>query len=81
MGWANCENNAGRMVGYAIRAHCDNKKCEQQIDRGLAYVCGGMHDGGDHGCGGYFCYEHLVITDVGQLCTTCALKHPDKEES
>jgi len=74
MGWANCTNGAGRAVGYAIEAECDHKDCDAQIDRGLAYVCGGMHDGGEHGCGGYFCYYHLVIglCPDGQLCVECA---------
>jgi hypothetical protein len=41
-------------------------------------VCGGMHDGGEHGCGGYFCAGHLSYSFRGedeemspQLCAGC----------
>ena len=75
MGWAGPMPNAeGRMVGYAVEATCDADHCDAKIDRGLAYVCGGMHDGDEHGCGHYFCYKHLLM-GVGlpaQLCTPCA---------
>lgn len=74
MGWGHATNRDGREVGYAIAAVCDEDGCEARIDRGLAYVCGGMHDGGEHGCGRYFCGEHLFIalSDVhGQLCARC----------
>lgn len=72
MGWAYGHNSEGREIGYAVDAECDKKECFKVIDRGLSYVCGDMHDGGDHGCGRYFCTEHLLITEKGQLCEECA---------
>lgn len=72
MGWATGKNAAGRDVGYAVKATCDLNGCEREIDRGLAYVCGDMHDGGEYGCGGYFCGEHTFYSDAPeQLCGTC----------
>lgn len=75
MGWAGPMPNAqGRMVGYAVVASCDQYGCNTTIDRGLAYCCGGMHDGGDHGCGRYFCGQHIFM-GIGlpeQMCESCA---------
>ena len=60
MGWANCGNDKdGRPIGYAVEAKCDESKCDKKIDRGLSFVCGGMHGGDTYGCGKYFCEEHL----------------------
>lgn len=59
MGWAYGHNAEGREVGYSVAATCDLDGCDEKIDRGLAYVCGGMHDGGEFGCGRYFCPSHL----------------------
>jgi hypothetical protein len=73
MGWSYGIVN-GRKVGYAVRAKCDKKGCKERIDRGLAYVCGDMHGGGEYGCGGYFCSEHLMYIGFpkGQFCNKCA---------
>lgn len=72
MGWSGPMPNAeGRMVGYAVEATCDIDGCDEKIDRGLAYVCGGMHDGDEHGCGDYFCAEHLFFGGPAQLCAEC----------
>ena len=70
MGWSYGIVN-GRKVGYAVRATCDKRGCKEKIDRGLAYVCGPMHGGGDGFCGRYFCYAHLVMAAEGQLCEEC----------
>jgi hypothetical protein len=43
----------------------------------LAYVCGGDVYGGEHGCGRFFCYDHLDCyfdSDDNcspQLCEEC----------
>lgn len=73
MGWAYGQNSEGRNVGYGVPATCDLKHCRNKIDRGLGFVCGGMHDGGQWGCGGYFCSKHLFMgpSGVGQLCEAC----------
>jgi hypothetical protein len=71
MGWQFCENSEGRPCGYGVGATCDEPDCDAKIDRGLSYVCGNMHDGGEYGCGDYFCPAHLYMTEVGQLCARC----------
>lgn len=60
MGWATCGKNGttGQLMGYAYPRKCHKRGCGEEIDRGLAYVCGGMHEGGELGCGYYFCEEH-----------------------
>lgn len=68
MGWAFGINTRGREVGYGVEATCDFDGCEEKIDRGLAYVCGGMHDGGEYGCGDYFCGKHLYGRGLCEKC-------------
>lgn len=60
-----------RDIGYGVPAYCDHPGCEKEIDRGLAYVCGGEPYGGSQGCGLFYCYEHLRTTGKGQLCSRC----------
>lgn len=66
----------GRDIGYGVPAICDHPGCGKKIDRGLAYVCGGDAYGGEHGCGLYFCGDHLTHEDRGEdcppLCERCA---------
>lgn len=74
MGWSYGINEQGREVGYAVEAECDTASCNAQIDRGLAYVCGGMHDGGEFGCGRYFCPDHLFLSQHPVfVCRDCLL--------
>ena len=88
MGWADCGTDArGRRMGYAWPARCDQrepKRCHVRIDRGLAYVCGGMHEGGEHGCGDYFCPRHLTYSNdpevKRQICRRCARKYDKRYE-
>lgn len=74
MGWAYGINGEGREVGYSVEATCDKAGCDAKIDRGLAYVCGQMHDGDENSCGGYFCSSHLVmgVALPNQMCEACA---------
>lgn len=68
MGWSDCgTDDQGRPIGYAFEAECDHPECDAEIDRGLAYCCGGMHgnepmynaDGEFiNACGRYFCEKH-----------------------
>lgn len=64
-----------RDVGYGVPATCDHPGCGAEIDRGLSSVCGGMHEGGEHGCGLYFCQDHLrtagQLREHEQLCSRC----------
>lgn len=86
MGWSYCGTDSeGREIGYAIEATCDKEGCEAEIDRGLAYACGGYHGAGDDACDQYFCAAHLVFTLDGsgkisspQLCEECAERFEEK---
>ena len=90
MGWANCGiDSQGRPIGYAFEATCDDEGCTTEIDRGLAYACGAMHGEDVWSCDGYFCYEHLLITELpdgsyAQLCPLCSdhvnQSWPDEED-
>ena len=86
MSWAFGVLSDGREIGYSVEAECDQAGCSARIDRGLAYVCGSMHEGGDSGCGYYFCAEHLVSGcepvegEYCQLCSPCAQTNPDYDE-
>ena len=87
MGWGYCgKDSLSRSIGYSIRAKCDKPNCGAKIDRGLSYVCGGMHGGDGIGCGRYFCGKHLVYVKsklearVVQVCDECyetCMKDPD----
>lgn len=86
MGWADCgTDDRGRPIGYAHAGFCDEPACEATIDRGLAYVCGGMHGGGARGCGGYFCAAHLYHASprggppVG-VCAECLAKVDEEDD-
>lgn len=69
MGWAiGYDSMWQRDIGYGVPATCDHPDCDEVIDRGLAYVCGGQPYGGSDGCGLYFCGRHLV---TGVLCERC----------
>jgi hypothetical protein len=75
MGYASYVLADGREAGYAVDAICDDKDCTAKIDRGFYYLCGRMPGGDEHGCGGYFCGEHLFHMaghDLPQLCEPCA---------
>lgn len=74
MGWSIGYSEAWkRDIGYGVPAYCDHPKCNRVIDRGLSHVCGGEHDGGEKGCGLYFCTdEHLSGFSYDQRCPKCA---------
>lgn len=81
MGWGHCGKNSltGKEMGYAIEGVCSEKGCKEKIDHGLSYVCGGMHEGGEHGCGDYFCERHLKVHWCGM--SSCSLCHRCYTES
>lgn len=58
-------------AGYAIEDTCNEKGCAATIDRGLDYLCGELPGGGENGCGGYFCGEHLFRSDPDGRCARC----------
>jgi len=77
MGWSiGYDENWKRDIGYGVPATCDHPGCGKEIDRGLAYVCGGEPYGGDDGCGLYFCDEHMTALGV---CEQCAAALPPFE--
>lgn len=79
MGWGNCgEDSKGRSIGYCHAATCDHPGCDERIDRGLSYACGGMHGQNEGDCEGYFCGSHLFCVEdpsetlhQSQLCEKC----------
>lgn len=72
MGWSlGYDSNWKRDIGHGVPAVCDHPKCNAEIDRGLAYVCGGQPYGGEKGCGLYFCGSHLTA-GAPQRCPKCA---------
>lgn len=86
MGWSiGYDARWKRDIGYGVPAVCDAPKCETEIDRGLAHVCGGEQPyGGDSGCGLYFCSKHLFYHafrrgDRGFYCKRCGSNKPAYE--
>ena len=78
MGWSiGYDTKNKRDIGYGVPAICDHPGCNEEIDRGLSYVCGGEPFGGDKGCGLYFCQDHLYIGDGDpQMCEQCCDEEP-----
>jgi hypothetical protein len=67
----------GREAGYSVEATCDQEGCDEQIDRGLGYLCGRTPGGDEYGCGGYFCANHLYGRS---RCGSCVnLPWPDDD--
>lgn len=84
MGWSvGYDTNWNRDVGYGVPATCDHPGCHEEIDRGLAYVCGGDIYGGDHGCGLFFCYNHTFYAAdrPPMVCERCLHGDPPFEPS
>lgn len=71
MGWSlGYDDKWKRDIGYGVPAYCDQPFCNNEINRGLSHVCGGEPYGGEHGCGLFFCAEHLY--GYPQFCDRCA---------
>lgn len=72
MSWAvGYDTRWKRDIGYGVPAYCDHPDCNEVIDRGLSYICGGDVYGGEFGCGLFFCAEHLYVGEKAQLCERC----------
>jgi hypothetical protein len=68
MGWSvGHDDRWDRDIGYGVPSICDHPDCNEPIDRGLGYVCGGEPYGGKYGCGLFFCGKHLHPT----MCERC----------
>lgn len=61
MGYAVYRIGHGRWGGYGVPAYCEHPECSEEIDRGMAFACGG-EPGDDHGCDMYFCEKHREYT-------------------
>lgn len=82
MGWAiGYDDGWKRDIGYGVPAYCDYPGCGAEIDRGLSHVCGSQPYGGEHGCGLYFCHDHLRIAGDkrgnADLCGVCYRNGPE----
>lgn len=72
MSWSiGYDENWKRDIGHGVPAYCDHPECKAEIDRGLGYVCGGDLYGGEHGCGLYFCGNHLWHGTKAVVCARC----------
>ena len=76
MGWSlGFDEHWNRDVGYEVPAKCDHPDCDEKIDRGISYICGGQVYGGEHGCGLFFCDSHLYYRQAAvrlvQVCERC----------
>jgi hypothetical protein len=68
-----------RWGGYGVPATCEHPDCNKEIDRGIAFACGG-EPFSEHGCDRYFCYKHLIYHQFNmgggrecvQVCERCA---------
>ncbi|WP_327335877.1 hypothetical protein OG384_04385 [Streptomyces sp. NBC_01324] len=72
MGYAHYEitrNGETIQAGYGVETVCEKDGCKETINRGLGHLCGKAPGGDEHGCGGYFCGQHLLGDNQ---CETCA---------
>lgn len=75
---------AGRWAGYGVLAICDHPGCGAEIDRGLAFACGGGPTEDVPNCGLFFCGAHLSYVErddesgerQGFVCDRCLAGEP-----
>lgn len=79
MGWSiGYDDRWKRWIGYGVPAYCDYPDCDEEINRGLAYVCANEEPyGGEFGCGLFMCERHKVWQtfpdgEDGLFCKRCA---------
>lgn len=69
-----------RFGGYGVPAICEHPGCNKEIDRGMAYACGG-EPFSELGCDRYFCGKHLEYHEFNtgygsreglSVCKRCA---------
>lgn len=75
-----CYELDGRDCGYGVPAKCDHPDCNEDIDRGLGYVCGGSNHN-EEGCWRFFCGKHAnedhhENEEIYGLCERCANDEP-----
>ncbi len=59
-----------RWGGYGIPAYCEHPLCDEEIDRGMAYACGG-EPFSEVGCDRYFCGKHREYAGFRSDNTPC----------
>lgn len=64
-----------RWGGYGVPAICEHPDCNEEIDRGISFACGG-EPFSEYGCDRYFCSQHLEITCIAHFGEEC----PDELE-
>ncbi|MDQ0792002.1 hypothetical protein [Streptomyces sp. B1I3] len=77
MGYASYEitrNGQTIRAGYSVETTCEKTGCDEKIDRGLGNLCGQTPGGDEHGCGGYFCGQHLLGDNRCESCADAATK-------
>lgn len=80
MGWSvGYDEHWKRDIGYGVPAWCDHPDCDEFINRGLSYACGGEPYGGDNGCGLYFCDSHIFCNGTPQ-CRRCVTDRGERSE-
>ncbi|MFE7906473.1 hypothetical protein [Streptomyces albogriseolus] len=85
MGYAHYEitrNGETIQAGYTVPTICEEDGCNEQIDRGLAHLCGATPGGDEYGCGGYYCGQHLYggIGPAEGLCKRDSERWAEQEE-
>ncbi|MEV8548332.1 hypothetical protein AB0L04_00555 [Streptomyces glaucescens] len=86
MGYARYEiirNGETIEAGYSVETECEEDGCNENIDRGLAHLCGATPGGDEYGCGGYYCGHHLYggIGPAEGLCGRCSKRRERVEET
>jgi hypothetical protein len=64
-----------RWGGYGVPTICEYPSCNEEIDRGISYACGG-EPFSEHGCDRYFCGKHLTYIGFDENEKQC--KHENK---
>ena len=65
MGYAVYRIGEGRHGGYGVPAYCEHPECNEEIDRGMSFACGG-EPFSEIGCDKYFCSKHRHYTGFKQ---------------
>lgn len=50
-----------RWGGYGVPTVCEYPDCNEEIDRGMSFACGG-EPFSEYGCDRYFCGKHRIYT-------------------
>lgn len=71
MGYAIYSIGHDRHGGYGVPAFCEHPDCNEEIDRGISFACGGQPFS-ELGCDRYFCSKHRQYKnwdeEKGQWC-------------